>query len=254
MAGTFTIQDIGGCNCVTPACNTTVTGTVRACGGVIQGVTVTAYDTSTSGSVLGSTTTSSSGIFTLNLAGVTTGNFIVVTFVFGASLTSQTVSLSYLASGTPSSGQWGCNKTTTMATVALQVAAGYMCCGCPVPISQANPLHLTDSVVGAVTLTWNGTRWAGSTTYAYPGCSGCSANNVVVTYTWDCTTLQITWECNATTFCPAPGAGQNGNTNWSPFTCSNPNVYSLSGSKNAVTQYETHFYCPGAVITWTITS
>ena len=96
-------------------------------------------------------------------------------------------SISYGSRFTTASGsQTGCF------TVTLSPASGYTCACSPCPIPMCNTLDLTDSVIGAVTLTFTGgSTWSGTIDYAFPGYCNCLAATIPVTYYYDGCTLNI---------------------------------------------------------------
>jgi hypothetical protein len=158
----FTLQDIGecGCTCASP----TITGTVTGCGSLaVNGLTVEARDSTSTGTLLGSTTTNSSGAYTLSgLTGHVSGNAIVLVFKFGSRFTTTTTTLSY-TTGTPTSTQWSCGASTAAGTKAMGTAAsGYHCYpGCAIPL--ADTLSYTD-VNGTVSMTYSAGAWRACST------------------------------------------------------------------------------------------
>lgn len=169
----FTLQDIGGCGCA--AC--TQTFTVKCCNGAgYQGVTVSLY-TASGGTLLTSGTTNSSGVVALTWSG-TASPWVTVTPITPRFVAyGQTMSLT-------------CGGSTT---IVLTVATGYTCiAGCCLPV--ATTLFLTTSSGATATLTYNAltTQWAGTGTYAYPGCAaagcGCAAASIPVRWNWAGTT------------------------------------------------------------------
>ena len=68
-------------------------------------------------------------------------------------------------------------------------------------ISLPDTLHLTDSEYGAVTLTWNGTRWSGTKVVTIAAPVGCAA-----------VTATLTWTMNTST--PGPAFTTVGGVSW----------------------------------------
>ncbi len=190
---------VGGfdCSCNTTGCggagSPTFSGTVKGCNTIgARGITVTAHDSTSTGTVLGSTTTGSSGTYSLTgLSGEVVGNAIVLVFSDSSGrFANSTVSLAYTA-GTPGSTQWSCGKTTTVANITLTVNSGYTCpfsATCAYPW-QDTPVLLSDSYTGInATLTWNaGLGYWESGNYAYSRgtTGGCASVAMTLYYVWD---------------------------------------------------------------------
>jgi len=174
----FSVWDIGACGCT---CACTINGTVAGCGGrALQGVTVTAYDSTSGGTVLGTATTSSTGTYSIAVSGATSGNSIVVA-ASQARFVTGSVTLTY-TSGTPGSTHWSCTKTSTTVNIALSPATGYACySGCAYPVSTT--LYYTNSYFGSITLTYSGGFWTGNISYSYGVCTqfGCTEGSATLT-------------------------------------------------------------------------
>jgi hypothetical protein len=155
----------GCCGCGGGACaSPTFTGSVTACFSLsAAGVTIEAHDATSGGTLLGSTTTDSSGNYTLTgLTGQIVGNAIVLVFKFGARFTTTTTSLAYTA-GTPSTGQWSCGASTSTGSRTMgSAASGYHCYpGCAIPLPDT--LSYTDAN-GTVTMTYSAGSWKACST------------------------------------------------------------------------------------------
>lgn len=171
----------GGGGCTSP----TINGNVKGCSSRnAEGVTVEAHDSTSGGTLLGSTTTDSSGNYSLSgLTGATSGNNIVLVYAYGSRFNAATTTLTY-TSGTPSSSQWSCGVTTSGVGKTLSVASGYRCCGltgCAIPIP--NTLYVTTSY-GSWTCTWNGTVYSSAACVTIP----VTAAPYASTTTFDCDT------------------------------------------------------------------
>lgn len=214
------IQSPGGCQCGGGGgcASPTIHGKVTGCGGLnIQGATVTAHDATAGGASLGSTTTNSTGDYTLSgLSGQVSGHAIVVV-ISHARITAANRTLSYAAT-VGFNTQWGCGQTTaTDTTGATTPAAGYHCTGqCGLPIKDT--LTLTDSVYGGATLTYNATFdvWTGSAGATFggtgPPCGTCAGSAVTIFYTLDAALmqLQVTVTAGGAPDCPWTGPGAVG--------------------------------------------
>jgi hypothetical protein len=161
-----------GCKC---CCKCAVTLTIEGCyAKPCTGVAYTIYDPR--GNVVTSGTTSSSGevTFTARRPGaykITASKSRYVTLT----------SLTFLTLTAPC-------PSTSIPVVTLTPASGYACslC-CPDPLSTT--LHLTDSLVGDVTLTYDAVAgyWSGSAVYAFPGRDvpfPCPPADVTVSYSF----------------------------------------------------------------------
>lgn len=230
----------GGPTCTAP----TLSGVVKGCNASnLPDATVKAYDTSTSGTLLGTATTNASGAYTIVATGAISGNSIVVEFSGAPRMDTQTATLTYTAGG-PTSAQWSCGATTTLANKTLLPSTNYVCACCPWPIAKT--LFMTHSLYGAVTLTWSSARvqWDNTVAYSFPGiaknacCTGvlnCPASTPSVTLSMSTTcVVNETWTAN-TNFpigpvCPGGPASQTGTTiSLSSGSCSST-TFSRSGS------------------------
>lgn len=224
----------GGCGC-SPGCSATITGNVKGCNSLnAQGITVEAHDSTSGGTLLGSTTTNSSGNYTLNITGATAGNSVVVVFAH-TRFTTATTTLTH-TSGSTSSTTWKCGGTSTGVNKTLSPAAGYHCYAvCAFPI--ADTLNFTDTYFGAGTLTWVvGTIWQGTLSHSYGGCGlyggGCVPQTVTLTFVLGGPIF--TWQ-NLGSGCPDDtGAFTNGPPNYGPtsVTCYIPGVSAFSAVMN----------------------
>ncbi len=186
--GSAVIQGPGGCRC---GCVATILGKATGCNGsAVPGLTVEAHDATAGGTLLGTATTNGTGDYTLTAAGATSGNNIVIIFVSPRYATANRT-LAY-TSGTVGNTAWKCGATTPTATSPLAAASGYECTTC-CPNPWPDTLHISDSLVGAATLTWNGAKgwWEGAEApYSFPGCtyfggSTCPAATVTVHFLID---------------------------------------------------------------------
>ncbi len=211
----LTMFDVGNtspCMCGGGGCggagNPTLVGTINGCGSQpAQGITVTAHDSTSGGTVLGSATTNSLGYFSITgLSGEVIGNNIVVVASDASGrLASATVATLTYTTGTPSANQWSCGKTTTLSTLTLSASTGYYCTGtakCAYPWEHI--LYITDSYLGVNgTLTYQATGTLfGSGWISGPiGCTrstsgGCSAAAMTVQYQWN-QGLHVLWYQNS---------------------------------------------------------
>lgn len=119
-------------------------------------------------------------------------------------------------------------------TVTLSPTSSYVCySGCADPLAQT--LHLTDSVFGAVTLTWNGSNaWVGTITINYASCFiGCpAATGVPVTYTLPTSgpfTIACPKSASSSNLCPSPtGTSTSCTTSLGVTSC--PPTLNISGT------------------------
>lgn len=168
----FGAWDIAGCDCgCGSACSQTFT--VQGCISGLAGATVEVWDSGGT-TLLQSGTTNGSGQVTLTWTG--TGSIVAKVTGMSARFAAFSQSMTVTCGGTR--------------TLSLSAATGYSCCAaCNLPL--ANTLFLTDSIVGAVTLTHSGSTWTGTVVYSYPQCvtalTTCVAVSVTLTYTFQCT-------------------------------------------------------------------
>ncbi len=217
----FAIGETGcTCNCVA-GCTTSINGWVTGChNGNVPNVTIELHDTTAGGALLSSTTTNSSGVYTFTGVSATSGdNIVIVISPTGGRFIPVNVTLTW-TSGSPSSSQWGCGKTTSVNPFSAQTlspSAGYVCDngGCINPINKI--LNLTDTVYGACVLNWTSvTTWIGSKTISFPGssspCNTCASDSVVIQYEWDggAAITSFTVSCQAISFCPNHTGSQSG--------------------------------------------
>lgn len=184
-----------------------ITVTVHGCcSAVLPGALVTLSDGQ-------SCTTGSGGTCTFNEANAGTYTYTITADRFVTYTGSVTIS--------------GCATTTTNVSVTLSPATGYVCGvvdasghGSPYPVPTT--LHLTDSVYGSTTLTWNGTSaWTGTLAASFAGGCGCPSASFTISYTLSsCGGLSLTWtsaayaQCVTSAFvityaCPYNGALTN---------------------------------------------
>lgn len=96
-------------------------------------------------------------------------------------------------------------------------------------------IHATHSVLGAFTLTYNGSAWVGSISYSYPGYSGtcsCAAATVTVTLTLlKACKFNYAWNIDGATGCPVASGGFSTSAN--ETRCS-PVAYTCGGSPQLI--------------------
>lgn len=149
------------CCCVSVTCSQTfhIIGCISRS---LPGATVSVY-VSNGGALLGQSTTGTGGTVTLSWTG------------------SCSVYVTVTATGFVSYGQSLTLSTGSTTTITLSAATGYHCdsiCGCSAPIPLT--LQLTDSVIGSLVLTYNGStnQWECNTTYNYAGYTAPSPCNI----------------------------------------------------------------------------
>lgn len=136
---------------------------------------------------------------------------------------------------------------TAHATLFLTPLAGYTCLACPgggggsgqgcSPYPIANTLHWSDTCNGAITLTYGGGVWTGSSTVG--------PNTVTITafITGGATCgFNIAWS--------GPGVSYNVNGAPGPITCGNPTGFMVSGTYVIATSI---LPCTSGTYSWTIT-
>lgn len=157
-------QSPGTCKC--QPCNVTFHAT--GCNGLdLAGATVTVWTDATKTTLIATGTTNASGNFTADVGSPGSKYWEVSRSRFTTA--SQTVYVycggTYTQSVSPDTASYQCYFT------------------CAVPISKT--LHLTDSVVGSITLNWVTTDWQGSVSYVFPGCASCPPGTITVSYRLD---------------------------------------------------------------------
>jgi hypothetical protein len=208
--------------CCCGGCTTTINGKIIGCNSLgLPSVSVEAHDATAGGTLLATTTTDSGGNYTF--AGITgvSGNAIVIVPVSLVRFTAVNRTLTWTSGATPTSSQWGCGKTTPAVNTVQTVATGYFCfSGCAYPVAAT--LHGTDTWFGSFTLVNTGSGWLLSPgiSYSYPGCFGCPAKTVTVTFS------SIEWHWKATfAGCPDDTASSPCNTVFGGLiTCFIPGV------------------------------
>jgi hypothetical protein len=199
----FGIWSIGGCNCSCagpPAPNTTILCT--GCTSLpVPGLIVKVWTSSAESSLVFSGTTDALGQ------------------IYGYIPSNGTYWVDFSATSGNSGGVWGRFNSLAARSVGLTIgstastslgaaASGYECtAACWAPLKTT--LFLTDSVYGAVTLTYSGGNWIGSYSgLSYPGCGACGPITFVgpwLSYSFDAS-LTTTWAANpATGYCPGGG-------------------------------------------------
>lgn len=159
-----------GC-CCTPTYPHTITCTVYACdsGAPFLAGTIA---TATLGANSYTGTTNSSGVATIGVPSAGTYTMTAIS-ADGRMSAGPSTSVTVPSVGDPAPISYG-----------MSPVAGYQCLGwdfCPLPV--ANTLFLTDSFSGAtITLTYNGTNFAGTGTVISPGCLGCPGGAYTVNY------------------------------------------------------------------------
>jgi hypothetical protein len=264
-------QSPGGCGCGPTCASPTFTGTITGCNSlVVPGITVEAHDATAGGTLLGSTTTNSSGVYTLSgLTGQVSGHTIVIVVVGGANGFANVNQNRTYTAGAPNAFQWSCGATTPSSTIAIgsSLAAGFTCpptysvpatqCAYPWP----NVLHGTHSRFGAFTATRSGITWSGTATYSYPGCGGpspcaCPAQSgktVTITLTVSGASLisQIQWGIDGSN-CPFNGVTVYTQTNNAiSLTC--PPALSITLGINSTDARDRCMACSTGTITDTVT-
>lgn len=149
----------------------------------------------------------------------------------------------------------GCSANTVTVTMTVVSGSNYKC-SCPCPYPQKPTLFLTDSIYGAVTLTYvTGLQWTGTKTVGFAGCGACpAASNVKVNYSFDACGLGITWSYdNTANNCPH-------DQSTTTFTSASPTITRTSVTcPDAATAFSATFslgtqtppglYCSGATFT-----
>jgi hypothetical protein len=264
-----TLFDPGGCGCTPTCASPTIGGTVTGCNSLaVAGLTVEAHDATVGGTLMGSTTTNSSGVFSLSgLSPVTSGNAIVIRIVGANGFTDRTISLAY-TTGTASASLWGCGKTSALGTLVMtsNIAATHICLSgytTPTPLCAypwPRTLNGTHSFFGAFTLNYvAGTVWGGSLSYAYPGCTvggtTCVGATVAVNFQFQASAsvlvCQVRWNTTAS-FCPtAVGTARGDDHTMTSLTC--PPSLSVSGSTSVNGPVAQLMTCSATAPTRTIT-
>lgn len=169
--------------CCGGGCTATIPGKIIGCNSLgLPSITVEAHDATAGGTLLASTTTDASGNYTFTNISAVSGHAIVIVPVSLVRFTAVNRTLSWI-SGTPVfSSQWGCGKSSPSANTIQTPATGFFCfAGCAYPVAAT--LHLTDSWFGSFTVVNSGSGWVYPTvSYSYPGCFGCPARTVTVTF------------------------------------------------------------------------
>lgn len=255
MAGAF----VGSCDCTCVGCSSpTITGTIKGCTSLgLSGATVAAHDSTAGGTLLGSTTTSGTGTFSLSgLTGAISGDSIVLVISMSPRFSNTNAPLTYTA-GTPSGGQWSCGKTTTMAAITLTPAPGYTCLpgsvSCALPLS--NTLHVSiTQFPGAQTLTYSGGEWTTNliNVAGWAGCTGypCPATSVNIAVSFNPAAfadMQLSWHCNSLTTCPGPA--DSGHTALCPSSDAGPSSFTCPPSFSASYSLTGLIFCTGACAT-----
>ena len=161
-----------------PGAVTTVSGNIQGCQTGIAGVTVTILQGMTS---LGSTTTDSSGNYTLSVSG--TGPLTGLTLK--ADLSPR------FAIYTTTFDSY-CNATITI-NATLTAGTGYHCACANHAVS--NTLHWSPGGgMSAATLTWTGASWDGTGTYTGLAYDSCTSGSTTSTYTYT-----VFWSFTGTT-------------------------------------------------------
>jgi hypothetical protein len=246
-------QSPGGCGC--GCIVTSITGTFFGCNSLgIPSMTVEAHDATAGGTLLGTTTTNSSGVYTFTSLGAVSGNNIVLVPVTGGRFTATNRTLTW-TSGTPSNSQWGCAKTTPNSNITLAAAAGYQCIGCcPTPLPTT--MHVSDSQPGvtALALTYSGVTadWEGSISYSFPGCFGCPPKTVTIQYRLIGigATCVLNIQYRQGPPCPDPAGPLSGWVSGSSLTVSSCLPFNGSGTRPGSGTGD--IYC-GAATTYTVT-
>lgn len=237
---------VGGCGCTATMATTFL---VNGCDALPYGALTVGVYTSAGGTLLASGTTSTSGStvgkVTLTWSGAPGSYYLAVT---GQSSRFAAYGRTRSLTGSP-------------VTLTLTPAAGYVCppaaAGCLLPV--ATVLHLTDSILGAVTLTGSGGAWAGTLTVSYSaaGCAGyaCFAGTIPVTYTYDgYASLTVTYPTDGGVN-ECPGAGPS-TYHFSPgatsFACS-PFDYAGSIATTDPPSGAALYCRAGATVSYTIT-
>ncbi len=258
-----------GCNC-TCVGGPIINGTVHGCPilsnpTALPGATVQIWQPTTSGTLLASGTTDSSGAFSLSGFSATSGQNLVI-LIISTGFTNYSITLTYTA-GSPTGSQWSPGKTTNTGTWTMSTASGYVCyyrCVQPLPVT----LYLSDSQLGGtgvtgITLTYStlSNTWKGTYTYAFPGCTGCpnpatTTMIYILAATVDYVSVNNSTQISNT--CPGPSGGNIPGwdsestipSSCSPFALSC--IYSIPGGNNLA--YAEQLYCTSsATITYTVT-
>ncbi len=139
------IQAVGGCQC--SGCSTTLSGQVSGCSlPVPAGFTVEAHDSTSGGTLLDSTTTDSSGNYTLSISAATAGNDIVIVVPATTRFTVTTKTLNW-TSGTVTTSTWKCGSTGSLYDVAMVPESGYHCSAfCALPLKDSLPCTVSSNV------------------------------------------------------------------------------------------------------------
>lgn len=119
--------------------------------------------------------------------------------------------------------------------IPLTPASGYHCFCAGLTYPVADTLYLSGpGITGTVTLSWGGTHWTGSGSFAYDGtfCCGGSAGSQTVTWRACAGTNSLEWDYTAVFLNPCPGAAR-----------------ALTGAKLAAT---TSTETPAFTATWTL--
>lgn len=208
----FNRYDPSGCDC---SCGSTCnqTFTVEGCNSITYaGVTVEVYD-SAGTTLLDSGTTDAVGEVTLSWSG-SSGNHVVKVTGASARFDAYDQTLNLTCGGSQS--------------ITLTPATGFHCwvgSGCLLPV--ADTVHVTDTVLGTATLTYNAgiSDWSGTSTYAFPGFNYVVSGTGAHVICGAVGSLQINWRLNGNT----TWVFDSSNVGTSSAACPDPFGGSLAG-------------------------
>lgn len=205
---------IGMCDCGCGGCSCTITGTILGCHILNLGnVTVEAHDSTSGGTLLGSTTSASNGTYTLTATGATTGNPIVIVFILSPRFNQTTSTLTYTA-GVPNSSHWSCTQTTSGVSVSMTVATGYHCVyGCALPFNDT--LYVSETLSGTNSVAWTSDNGAvaiwlscGSISMNSYNCQTCVATGASIPLLVTLSFVKATGKANISVAVPSCGSGR----------------------------------------------